>query len=279
LFLKELQDHVGSRFKISLDSLLSMVKSLSVQLGRRFATSEFATIWGAVQANQDGLAQLAKAVAATAIPKGWDRLMTGIEALPSTQYVDDSAAECISKMKTWVELFVGKNQPDLTELLEHKQDMEQVVSEMSNVVAPLPSCVTDHDLELSRLQGRLALMEKELQAVGAGNTATAFGFQGASSSSGTDPLVQQQLDVINKMLQDLILRKDEMVVTYGGVSYRSSDDVTSWLKIHHPKYNYDLFFDPRIYDHEIPMCRTVRHSGQNSCVVWHYLFCAGRSGT
>jgi hypothetical protein len=170
--------------------------------------------------------------------------------LPSHQYVDDCAMEGMTKMKKWVESYLDGNHPDLTELMEHKKDMEQVVTEIADAVAPLPSRVTGNEAELARLLGRMTLMEKELQvarlSVVGGNNAAVFGLQGSSSSSGTDPIVQQQLDAINKMVQDLILRKDEMVVTYGGVSFRSTDDVASWLTTHHPKYNYDLFFDPLI---------------------------------
>jgi hypothetical protein len=249
IFLKDAQDQESMRSKTSLDSLRLMVKSLAIQLGGRSASSEFATMWGAVEANHDGLVQLAKAVSETTVPKGLDRLLTGIDTLPSRQYVDDCAIECMDQMKQWVEAFVGEKQPDLTELMEHKRDMEQVVTVISDAVAPLPSQVTNNTQELSCVHSRLAGLEKELQAVRStvgGNKGTMFAFQGASSSPGADPLVQQQLDAINKMLQDLILRKDDFLVTYGGVSYRSTNDVSSWLKSHHPKYNYDLFFDPLI---------------------------------
>jgi hypothetical protein len=270
IYLKDSQDHEGSRTKTSLESLRSMVKSMSVQLGRRSASSEFATIWGAVDATQDGLGQLAKAVSETAVPKGLDRLLAGIDSLPSRQYVDDCAMEGMDQIKKWVEVFVEHHQPDLTELVEHKKDMEQVVSDIADAVAPLPSRVTDNEVELARLVSRMSLMEKDLQTVRAPNK-TVFGLSGSSSSSGTDPMIQQQLDAINKMLQDLILRKDEMVVTYGGVSYRSTDDVTSWLKTHHPKYNYDLFFDPLI------ILRRINGPGDadNLFKRYNYQKCAG----
>jgi hypothetical protein len=133
----------------------------------------------------------------------------------------------------------------------HKET-KAVVDPLLLIIQGLPQQLSSQSAETAVIRTESENLRKEVAILRSSGShpLRATGF----SAAGTDPIVlalQNQMAVMQKGMNGIIHSKDESVVSLGGFSFASLNDVQAWVKQFNPDARWDGVFDPLIILHRL----------------------------